>query len=316
MSRALDAFDDIEHVTIHTGQHYDKMLSGVFFNELNIKEPDYHLGLAAPNRSCPTGEMMLEIEKMLPGIKPGIVLVYGDTNSTMAAALAASKLDFDIAHVEAGLRCGDMTMPEELNRCVTDRLSKILLCPTESARRNLESERNTGDIFVPGDVMVDTFFIFRESAIKQSSIIDTLTLDSGKYLLLTVHRAENTNDPENLISIMDGCGAAERRIIFPAHPRTINFMKKHGIATAPNVELIEPVSYIDMLALEAGAAKILTDSGGVQKEAYLAGGCLAKRPFKCGTAPNHPPNGCSPWEVWFRNPFLYSYSPQSPLPAW
>lgn len=271
MSRALARLEGVVHITMHTGQHYDRVLSDIFFEELELRRPDIHLGLGAAGRPCLAGGMEIAIENTLPDVRPDIVIVYGDTNSTLAAALAAAKLGMDIAHVEAGLRCGDLEMPEELNRRVTDQLSGILLCPTESARRNLEAEKVAGKIFVPGDVMVDTFHIFRQAALERSSILETLSLEPGGYMLLTAHRAENTRTPSNLLSILEGCAAADTRIVFPVHPRTVRFMQEHGIEPPDCVEAVEPVSYVDMLALEAHAAKILTDSGGVQKEAYLSG---------------------------------------------
>lgn len=279
----------LKKVLIHTGQHYDYNMSQVFFDELNLKDPNYNLGIGSFSQGKQTGLMLDKIEETLLKEKPDMVVVYGDTNSTLAGALAAAKLNLPIAHVEAGLRSFNRNMPEEINRIVTDEVSKILFCPTGQAITNLEHEgiRN-GDIIKGlgtrivakvGDIMFDLLLYYKDIARKRSKILQKLNINSKGYLLCTVHRAENTDDISRLKSIV---AALERlsedfQVILPIHPRTKNLIKKHNLKVR-KVKIIESVSYIDMVKLEQEAAIILTDSGGVQKEAYfLKVPCLVLR---------------------------------------
>lgn len=269
VSRALDAFFDEK--LIHTGQHYDHGMSEVFFAEMGIRPPDYNLGIGGGSHAEQTGRMLIALEKVLEGIKPDLVLVYGDTNSTLAGALTAAKAGIPLVHVEAGLRSYNRTMPEEINRVVTDHLSKILFCPTQPAVRNLASEGIRENVHLVGDVMYDAFLHNLSLARDQSTILRRLEVGEGEYVLVTVHRAANTDNPDNLRKIVAALGQLPIRVIFPLHPRTRKLLAHHDLAISPNISLIEPVGYLDMLVLEANADCILTDSGGIQKEAYLAG---------------------------------------------
>ncbi|AGB04698.1 UDP-N-acetylglucosamine 2-epimerase [Aciduliprofundum sp. MAR08-339] len=262
-----------DEIVIHTGQHYDYEMNEIFFKELNIPQPDYNLGVGSGTHGYQTGEMLKKIEKVLIDEKPDMVLVYGDTNSTLAGALAAVKLHIPVAHVEAGLRSFDRRMPEEINRVLTDHISKILFAPTETAVRNLEKEGIKEGVYLVGDVMVDALYRNLPIAEKKSSIMEKLNLQPKEYILMTLHRPENTDSKEKLRSIISAIMEYEGRIVFPAHLRTIKALKKYGlieiVEKSENVKLIEPVGYLDMLVLEKNANKILTDSGGVQKEAYM-----------------------------------------------
>jgi UDP-GlcNAc3NAcA epimerase len=260
-------------ILVHTGQHYDYGMSDVFFEELAIPEPDYHLGVGSGNHGEQTGKMLAEIEKVLIAEKPDRVIVYGDTNSTLAGALAAAKLHVPVAHVEAGLRSFDRRMPEEINRVMTDHLSDLLFCPTPTAVENLRAEGIIEGVFLVGDVMADALHYNRERAERQSRILDSLGLEPKSYFVLTVHRASNTDDREAMASILSAVGETDMPVIFPIHPRTSKCLEEHGLADSvpANVRLLEPLPYLDMLRLMVGAHRILTDSGGIQKEAYMLG---------------------------------------------
>ena len=262
-----------EEIVIHTGQHYDYEMNEVFFKELNIPEPDYNLGVGSGTHGYQTGEMLKGIEKILICEKPDVVLVYGDTNSTLAGALAAVKLHIKVAHVEAGVRSYDRRMPEEINRVLTDHASDILFAPTENAVKNLEREGIKNGVFLVGDVMVDSLMQNIGIAEKKSKILERLGLKKKEYLVATVHRPENTDNKKNLENIIKAFVESGDKIVFPAHLRTIKALKKfdlyNSLERASNVTLIKPVGYFDMLVLEKYAKKILTDSGGVQKEAYI-----------------------------------------------
>jgi len=253
-----------EEVLVHTGQHYDYGLSEVFFRDLDIPAPDYHLGIGSGSHGVQTGRMLAAIEDVLVKEEPGVVLVYGDTNSTLAGALAAAKLHVPVAHVEAGLRSFDRRMPEEVNRVLTDHCSDILFCPTATAVRNLAAEGITAGVHLTGDVMVDAL---REnlSLAKEQSTGPGLS----PYFLATIHRAGNTDDPAALRAILEAFSCLEVPVVFPVHPRTRKKLAEYGIVPAANVRLVEPLPYFDMLALLSGARAVLTDSGGVQKEAYI-----------------------------------------------
>jgi len=282
----------IKEVLVHTGQHYDTMMDKVFFEELNLPKPDYHLGVGSGSHGKQTGMMLERIESVLEKEKPEAVMVYGDTNSTLAGALVAAKLNFPIAHVEAGLRSYNRTMPEEMNRILTDHLSTFLFCPTGQAVRNLLKEgiKDERARFVKnvGDVMYDSILYYLRLAEKKSTILQDLSLvnpqssiRNPRYYLVTLHRAENTDYPKRLKSILAALNEIGRShpVIFPLHPRTKKRMEIHFAFTKfKNIKFIEPVSYLDMLKLEKNAKAILTDSGGVQKEAYwLKVPCLTLR---------------------------------------
>ena len=263
----------LEEIVIHTGQHYDYEMNRVFFEQLEIPEPDYYLGVGSGSHGYQTGEMLKKIEEVLVREEPDIVLVYGDTNSTLAGALAAVKLHIKVAHVEAGLRSFDKRMPEEVNRVLTDHVSDYLFAPTETAVKNLHNEGIDDGVYLTGDVMYDALLHNIRIARKESRILTKLGLTPGEYLLATVHRAENTDSRERLESIIEAFIESDELIVFPVHPRTRKYLEAYGlideVEKAGNVLMIPPVGYLDMLALEENARKILTDSGGVQKEAYF-----------------------------------------------
>ncbi|AKB30502.1 UDP-N-acetylglucosamine 2-epimerase [Methanosarcina siciliae T4/M] len=260
-----------EEILIHTGQHYDYQMNKVFFEQLNIPEPDYLLDIGSGSHGYQTGEMLKKIEEVLVKEKPDIVLTYGDTNSTLAGALAASKLHIKTAHVESGLRSFDKSMPEEINRTVTDHCSDILFCPTMTAVENLKKEGIEENVYLTGDVMVDSLLYNREIAENKSTIINYLGIKSKGYLIATIHRASNTDNEENLKNIVDAFSELNETIIFPLHPRTEKFLKKYGLydRLKSSVSLIQPLGFLEFIKLMDHAKMILTDSGGVQKEAYV-----------------------------------------------
>jgi UDP-N-acetylglucosamine 2-epimerase len=260
-----------EEFLLHTGQHYDDAMSDLFFRQLSIPAPDRNLDVGSGLHGAQTGAMLEGIEAVSLEYGPDWILVYGDTNSTLAGALAAAKLHVPVAHVEAGLRSYDRRMPEEVNRVVADHLSALLLCPTETAVTNLAREGITAGVLMVGDVMFDAFRQNLDQARRVRSIFTDLGLTPGEYQLLTVHRAENVDEPEQLQAILRGVAASGRPTVFPAHPRTQAAMKTAGARVGANTRVIDPVGYLEMLLLEDGAEAIVTDSGGVQKEAYFAG---------------------------------------------
>jgi UDP-GlcNAc3NAcA epimerase len=258
-------------VLVHTGQHYDFNMSKVFFQELELPDPDYNLEIGSGTHGAQTGKMLEALEMVMAKETPNLVLIYGDTNSTLAGALAAVKLHIPVAHVEAGLRSFNRKMPEEINRVVADHVSAWLLAPTETAIRNLTAEGIVAGVHLTGDVMYDAFLTAAKIAQERSGILNTLGQTPGKYSLLTLHRAENTDDPNRLRSIISALHELGQPVIFPLHPRTRAKLKEHGIDIGGRLlRMIEPVGYFDMLALELNASRIFTDSGGVQKEAYMA----------------------------------------------
>ena len=265
-----------QEILVHTGQHYDENMSAVFFDELDIPSPDHHLGVGSGPHGAQTGSMLERIEQVLLAEQPDWVLVYGDTNSTLAGALAAAKLHIPVAHVDAGLRSFNRAMPEEINRLVADRLSDVLLCPSQTAVDNLAAEGIVHGVYLIGDVMADALQGAVERGRNHSAILDRLGLVEVGYLLATVHRAENTDDPDRLRRILAAFMEVAEPVVFPIHPRTRGRLAELGRAfeqqlTESGVRLIEPVGYQDMVLLEAAARLILTDSGGVQKEAYWLG---------------------------------------------
>ncbi|HEY59514.1 MAG TPA: UDP-N-acetylglucosamine 2-epimerase (non-hydrolyzing) [Anaerolineae bacterium] len=260
-----------DEIIIHTGQHYDYNLSKSFFNELEIPEPDVNLNVGSGSHAKQTANMLVGLEKHLQNISPDWVLVYGDTNSTLAGSLVAAKLSLPCAHVEAGLRSYNRKMPEEINRVVSDHLASLLFCPTSNAVENLKKEGITTGVHNTGDVMADSLFHFLELAQQKSRILKKLNLKLREYSLLTLHRAGNVDDREKLESITLALRQIRDKIIFPIHPRTQKMLQQFQLGLPRNVVAISPVGYLDMLMLEENADCVLTDSGGIQKEAYLLG---------------------------------------------
>jgi UDP-N-acetylglucosamine 2-epimerase len=272
------------HRILHTGQHYDAGLSQVFFDELGIAPPDAHLGIGGGTHGAQTGQMLAAIEAVLEAAPPEKVVVYGDTNSTLAGALAAAKLGIPVVHVEAGLRSFDRGMPEEINRVVTDHVSDLLLCPTEQAAEQLAREGIVRGVHVVGDVMLDIAlreaprvrttplgrFLQGETAALPAAFSAAPPVPDG-YAVATIHRAANTDAPEVLRRLVTALGALGMRVYWPVHPRTRRAMARASIAPPASVVLLEPLGYLDFAALLSGARAVLTDSGGVQKEAYFAG---------------------------------------------
>ncbi|UZQ49338.1 non-hydrolyzing UDP-N-acetylglucosamine 2-epimerase [Clostridium kluyveri] len=258
-----------EEILVHTGQHYDENMSQVFFEELNIPRPDYNLEVGSGNHGKQTGTMLIKLEDIYIKEKPDFVLVYGDTNSTLAGALCASKLLIPLAHVEAGLRSFNRKMPEEQNRVITDRLSNILFVPTDSAVENLKREGIKEGIYNVGDVMFDAILNFKKLAENKNEIIKELALQDKEYILTTIHRAENTNYIERLKNIVEALNECGKPVVLPLHPRTKKYMTDYGLKFNDNIKVIEPIGYLEMINLEMNSQKIVTDSGGVQKEAFF-----------------------------------------------
>lgn len=279
VSREIIRNSDIKEVIIHTGQHYDKNMSDIFFEEMEIPLPDYNLNINGLSHGAMTGEMLKGIESILMTEKPDYVMVYGDTNSTIAGALAAKKMHIKVAHVEAGLRSFNIRMPEEINRILTDRISDKLFCPTQTAVDNLMNEGYgalDSVVYKTGDVMLDAALFYSERAGERSDIIKRLELE--KFILCTIHRAENTDDLSRLQSIIKSLNeiATQTRIVVPIHPRTKNIICKNNIPVA--FEMIDPVGYFDMINLITGSDMVMTDSGGLQKEAfYFRKNCVTLR---------------------------------------
>jgi len=258
-------------ILVHTGQHYDPDMSDVFFKELKIPKPDHYLGVGSGSHGKQTGEMLSKIEEILLAETPDLVLVYGDTNSTLAGVLAAAKIHIPIAHIEAGLRSFDRTMPEEINRVLSDHASDLLFCPTRTAVDNLRSEGITHGVHLVGDVMVDALEYNRVIAEEHSKIMKRLSLISKQYLVLTIHRAVNTDNRKNLENIIEAVGETGLPAVFPMHPRTRKLLHEYGlwIRLPANIIVTEPLGYLDMLKLLQHAWRVLTDSGGIQKESYI-----------------------------------------------
>lgn len=272
VTKALRAIGYHEFL-VHTGQHYDYGMSQVFFDEMQLPKPNINLGVGSGSHGRQTGEMLIGLEQVIVDQKPDWVLVYGDTNSTLAGALAAVKLQVSVAHVEAGLRSFNREMPEEHNRVLTDHCSNLLLCPTQIAVENLADEGIQKNVVLVGDTMYDAVLQFSAVARQQSRILHSLDLTPKEYVLVTAHRPYNTDNPAHLRSILSALTELGMPVIFPIHPRTrqklADFDLLPGNNTGQNVRLIEPVGYLDMLMLEENARLILTDSGGIQKEAFF-----------------------------------------------
>jgi len=265
-----------DELWIHTGQHYNDEMSDLFFRELRLPTPDYHLGVGSGSHGEQTGSMLAELERVMIKESPDLVLVYGDTNSTLAGALAAVKLNIPVGHVEAGCRSRVRTMPEEINRIVTDHVSTLRFCATPSAVENLAAEGIRDGVHWVGDVMLEMLRNELPRAEATSDVLDRLSLRPAQYLLVTIHRAANTDDPSRLAAILEALGSLGETVIFPVHPRTRKAMNYMQVAST--VRMIDPIGYGDMLVLTRNARLVLTDSGGVQKEAFFLGtACLTLR---------------------------------------
>lgn len=258
-------------ILLHTGQHFDADMSDVFFEELAIPAPDINLDVGSGTHAAQTAEMMVGIENAILEQKPDAVLVYGDTNSTLAGGLAAAKLNVPVVHVEAGLRSFNRRMPEEVNRLVVDHLSACLLCPSDVAVTNLAREGISRGVVVVGDVMADATAFASRQAATRSAATTRLSLENRGFVLATVHRADNTDDPERLARILRGFAAAGLPVVLPLHPRTRKAIENHRLQPASNVRIVSPVGHLDMIQLTGSAAVVATDSGGLQKEAYWLG---------------------------------------------
>ena len=270
LSRVLSEKEGIEEILVHTGQHFDDKMSEIFFEEMQIPHPKYNLGVNSLSHGAMTGRMLEGIEELLQKERPDMLLVYGDTNSTLAGALAARKLHINVAHVEAGLRSFNMRMPEEINRILTDRISNILFCPTDTAIENLKNEGYDNfdcEIVRSGDVMQDAAIFYSKISPERSTVMQKIGGDP--FILATIHRAENTDDPDKLDSIIRAVNEIqkEKRIILPLHPRTKKILAENNLQL--NAEVIEPVGYFDMIELLKNCDYVMTDSGGVQKEAFF-----------------------------------------------
>lgn len=272
VSREISKYKEIEEIIVHTGQHYEHKMSDIFFDEMQIPKPKYHLDINSLSHGAMTGRMMEGLEKIIIDEKPDYVMVYGDTNSTLAGALTAKKLHIKVIHVESGLRSFNMRMPEEINRILTDRISDILFCPTEAAVLNLDREgfKNfESKIFKNGDVMQDAAMFYSKLAEEKSEILNILELKKDNFVLCTIHRQENTDNIDNLKNISLGLDKInnEIQVIVPLHPRTKKVMEKNNII--PNFKIIDPLGYFDMIQLIRNCSLVMTDSGGLQKEAFF-----------------------------------------------
>jgi len=272
LSRIISTKNEIEEVIVHTGQHYDSNMSAVFFEEMEIPRPKYNLDINGLTHGAMTGQMLERIEKVLLDEKPDAIIIYGDTNSTIAGALAAKKLNIKVIHIEAGLRSFNTQMPEEINRILTDRISDLLLCPTDTAINNLKSEgfdKLNNKVVKCGDIMKDAVEYYSQSSFEKSTVIDELNLRNKNFVLATIHRQENTDDIENLKSIFEGLEtiSKEMKVILPLHPRTKKILEKNRLKY--DITTIEPVGYFDMLELLKNCKMVITDSGGLQKEAFF-----------------------------------------------
>lgn len=260
---------------VHTGQHYDFEMNQLLFEQLNLKKPDYHLNVGSGSPGKQIGDMIYKIEEVLLKEKPNMILVFGDTNSTLAGALAASKLKIKVGHVEAGMRSFDKAMPEEINRILTDHCSDVLFCSTRNAVTNLRTEGIINDVYLTGDLMVDSLLYNTDIAEHHSGILDQLELRPQQYSVATVHRESNTIIRENLENIITSFVEADENIVFPIHPRTERFIEEYNLCDmlyeCPSIKTIKPLGHLDFLKLIKNAKKIITDSGGIQKEAYILG---------------------------------------------
>ena len=272
LSRVVLKHHDIQEVIVHTGQHYDANMSDIFFDEMNIPKPKYNLDIHGLNHGAMTGQMLQKIEDVLLVEKPELVVIYGDTNSTLAGALAAKKMHIKVIHIEAGLRSFNMKMPEEINRILTDRISDLLVCPTDTAVENLKNEgflNMPSKIVKSGDIMKDAVAFYSKISAEKSSIISKLNLKENEFVLATIHRQENTDSLENLKAIFEGLESInkQKQVVLPLHPRTKSILEANNLKY--NVTIIDPVGYFDMLELLKNCNLVITDSGGLQKEAFF-----------------------------------------------
>lgn len=272
IQKEINKYKDITEVVVHTGQHYDDNMSGIFFQILGMKSPQYNLGINSSSHGEMTGKMIIELEKIMKDEKPDVVLLYGDTDSTLAGAIAASKLKINIAHIEAGLRQEPKDMPEEINRVLTDRISNFLFTPSNVANENLKKEGITKNVFFTGDVMYDVFLNMKSKS--DYSILEKLKLQPSKYIMMTLHRDFNVDNPVKLEKILREVDkiSKEIKVVLPIHPRTKKCIEKFGLNDLlKNIMVIEPIDYLKLMALTENCLKVITDSGGYQKEAYFAG---------------------------------------------
>ena len=272
LSRVISKYNSVEEIIIHTGQHYDTNMSDIFFSEMEIPKPKYNLAINGLGHGAMTGQMLEKIEEILDLEKPDLVVVYGDTNSTLAGALSAKKMHIKVVHVEAGLRSFNMKMPEEINRILTDRISDLLVCPTDTAIANLQNEgfeNMPSKIVKCGDIMKDAVEFYSKISKEKSSIISDLNLEKNEFVLATIHRQENTGDLNNLKSIFEGLEeiSKTKQVVLPLHPRTKAILEKNNLSF--NLMIIDPVGYFDMLELLKNCNLVVTDSGGLQKEAFF-----------------------------------------------
>ncbi len=283
LSRHIGKEHDIEEHILHTGQHYDNNMSDIFFSDLAIPKPNFNLNVGSTTHGNQVAKMLMGIEPILLENAYDMVVVYGDTNTTLAGALCAAKLNVPVAHIESGLRSRNMRMPEELNRIVTDRISSIHFCPSDDAVANLEAEGIKGEFVVNcGDIMLETLLHYKNIALQHDNFSESMNLDSSPYILTTIHRAENTDNEKRLHEVSEALLelAKNRRVIFPVHPRTLAALEKVGTLEKlkSNCDLIDPVGFLQMIALIAKSEAVVTDSGGLQKEAYFLGKkCLVLR---------------------------------------
>ena len=268
-----------QEVLVHTGQHYDYEMSGAFFDGLDLPRPDFNLGVGSGSHAAQTGAMLKGIEDVLLAERPECLLIYGDTNSTLAGALAASKLSIPVVHIEAGLRSYNRAMPEEINRLVADHLSDLLLCPSETAVENLTREGITQNVHLVGDVMLDAIEWAQEHSDHEAdALLDRFGLKREQYLVATMHRSENTDDPSQFRRILEAFNSLGEPVVFPVHPRAQKIIEEIAFQPGSNLHLVEPLGYLEMVALVGSARLVLTDSGGLQKEAYWLGKpCLTMR---------------------------------------
>lgn len=274
LSREIKKHTQLQEIIVHTGQHFDANMSDIFFEEMEIPKPHYNLNINGLSHGAMTGQMLEKLEEVMLSEKPDVVLVYGDTNSTIAGALAAKKLHIKVAHVEAGLRSFNMQMPEEINRILTDRISDWLFCPTDTAISNLQKEGYTNlscKVMKTGDVMEDAALFYAKKASEKSTIINLLGLTGKPFILATIHRAENTDNPTNLKGIIDALNKLHevQPVIVPLHPRTKKLIEQHQLQA--NFTTVEPLGYFDMIMLLQNCSLVITDSGGLQKEAFFFG---------------------------------------------
>jgi UDP-GlcNAc3NAcA epimerase len=272
LSRIIKKHNFVEEIIVHTGQHFDENMSDIFFTEMEIPKPSYNLNINSLSHGAMTGQMLEKIEKILQDEHPEVVVVYGDTNSTLAGALAAKKLHIKVVHIEAGLRSFNMEMPEEINRILTDRISNLLSCPTDIAIKNLQKE-GFGNLLIQieqhGDIMKDAMEFYGKTSSEKSSIVKRLKLHKNEFVLATLHREENTNDIEKLKDIFTSleCIHQQKKVVLPIHPRTKKILKENNLHY--NITFVNPVGYFDMLELLKNCALVFTDSGGLQKEAFF-----------------------------------------------